>query len=163
MEHIEPAGVHSGDSTAVLPPFSLSQEIQAQMRDYAHRIAQALAVRGFLNVQYAIHEGRVYVIEANLRASRTVPFLCKAHDRPFVQWAMEILLGHKKVRDFEFPTLRSGYALKLPVFSFDRFPEVEKTLGPEMRSTGEEIRFIESLDSPLFQQLYAKRSLYLSR
>ncbi len=163
MEHIEPAGVHSGDSTAVLPPFSLSAEIQAQMRTYAQRIAQALSVRGFLNVQYAIHENQVYVIEANLRASRTVPFLCKAYDRPFVQWAMEILLGRKRVRDYEFPERFAGYALKLPVFSFDRFPEVEKTLGPEMRSTGEEIRFIDSLEASLFQELYAKRSLYLSR
>lgn len=163
MEHIEPAGVHSGDSTAVLPPFSLSAETQAQMRTYAQRIAQALSVRGFLNVQYAIHENQVYVIEANLRASRTVPFLCKAYDRPFVQWAMEILLGRKRVQEYEFPEHFAGYALKLPVFSFDRFPEVEKTLGPEMRSTGEEIRFIDGLEAPLFQELYAKRSLYLSR
>lgn len=120
-------------------------------------------MRGFLNVQYAIHENQVYVIEANLRASRTVPFLCKAYDRPFVQWAMEILLGRKRVQEYEFPEHFAGYALKLPVFSFDRFPEVEKTLGPEMRSTGEEIRFIDGLEAPLFQELYAKRSLYLSR
>lgn len=163
MEHIEPVGVHSGDSTAVLPPFSLSPEKQAIMRHYAEQIARALSVKGFLNVQYAIHEDTVYVIEANLRASRTVPFLCKAQDKPFVQWAMEILLGRKRIEDFNFPGPRRRYALKLPVFSFERFPEVEKTLGPEMRSTGEEIRFIEGLDDPLFQKLYAQRSLYLSR
>lgn len=163
MEHIEPAGVHSGDSTAVLPSFSLSEEYQQQMRMYAEKLARRLRVRGFLNVQYALHEGTVYVIEANLRASRTVPFLCKAYDRPFVQWAMEILLGGKKVSDFGFPAELAGYALKLPVFSFDRFPEVEKTLGPEMRSTGEEIRFIQDLSDPLFAELYAKRSVYLSR
>lgn len=163
MEHIEPAGVHSGDSTAVLPPFSLSAEVQATMRAYAEKLARRLKVRGFMNVQYAYHEGIVYVIEANLRASRTVPFLCKAYDRPFVQWAMEILVGGRKVRDFSFPTEFRGYALKLPVFSFERFPEVEKVLGPEMRSTGEEIRFIESLEDPLFRELYAKRSVYLSR
>ncbi|MCX7606865.1 MAG: carbamoyl-phosphate synthase large subunit [Bacteroidia bacterium] len=163
MEHIEPAGVHSGDSTAVLPPFSLSSEVQFRLREYAHRIARALKVKGFLNVQYAIHEGTVYVIEANLRASRTVPFLCKAYGKPFVQWAMEIWVGGKKVSDFAFPEKLEGYALKLPVFSFDRFPEVEKALGPEMRSTGEEIRFIRGLADPLFRELYAKRSVYLSR
>ncbi|MDW8134608.1 MAG: carbamoyl-phosphate synthase large subunit [Bacteroidia bacterium] len=163
MEHIEPAGVHSGDSTAVLPPFSLSAQIQERMQAYALKIAQALCVRGFLNVQYAIHEGTVYVIEANLRASRTVPFLCKAYDKPFVQWAMEILLKGRRVKEYEFPNKLRGYALKLPVFSFDRFPEVEKTLGPEMRSTGEEIRFIEDLEDGLFRELYAKRQVYLSR
>ncbi|MCS6790456.1 MAG: carbamoyl-phosphate synthase large subunit [Bacteroidia bacterium] len=163
MEHIEPAGVHSGDSTAVLPPFSLPPSVQAQMIDYARQIAFALQVRGFLNIQYAYHQGKLYVLEANLRASRTVPFLCKAHNLPFVQWAMEILVGRKKVRDFHFPEAAHGYALKVPVFSFDRFPEVAKTLGPEMRSTGEEIRFIEDLSDPFFQELYAQRSIYLSR
>jgi len=163
MEHIEPAGVHSGDSTAVLPPFSLSSAAQATMREYAEKLARRLRVQGFMNVQYAVQGDRVYVIEANLRASRTVPFLCKAYDRPFVQWAMEVLIGGKRVRDFAFPEKLDGYALKLPVFSFDRFPEIEKTLGPEMRSTGEEIRFVGSLEDPLFQELYAMRSLYLSR
>lgn len=163
MEHIEPAGVHSGDSTAVLPPFSLSSAVQATMREYAEKLARRLRVRGFMNVQYAVQEDRVYVLEANLRASRTVPFLCKAYDRPFVQWAMEMLVGGKRVRDFAFPDRLEGYALKLPVFSFDRFPEIEKTLGPEMRSTGEEIRFVLGLEDPLFQELYAMRSLYLSR
>ncbi len=163
MEHIEPAGVHSGDSTAVLPPFSLSSAVQATMRHYAEKLARRLRVQGFMNVQYAVQGDRVYVIEANLRASRTVPFLCKAYDQPFVQWAMEILIGGKRVRDFAFPERLDGYALKLPVFSFDRFPEIEKTLGPEMRSTGEEIRFVADLEDPLFQELYAMRSLYLSR
>ncbi|MCS7298219.1 MAG: carbamoyl-phosphate synthase large subunit [Bacteroidia bacterium] len=163
MEHIEPAGVHSGDSTAVLPPFSLPREVQQQMRQYAEKLASTLCVRGFINVQYAYHQSTVYVIEANLRASRTVPFLCKAHNRPFVQWAMEVLLEGRRVKEYDFPEKQQGYALKVPVFSFERFPEVEKTLGPEMRSTGEEIYFIDSLSDPLFQELYAKRSLYLSR
>ena len=163
MEHIEPAGVHSGDSSAVLPPFSLIEETLEKMRTYAALIAQRLKVKGFMNIQFVVQEGTVYVIEANLRASRTVPFLAKALQKPFVQWAMEILLGHKKVRDFDFHMQMEEYAIKLPVFSFDRFPEVEKTLGPEMRSTGEEIRFIRSLSDPLFQSLYSERVRYLSR
>jgi len=163
MEHIEPAGVHSGDSSAVLPPFSLTEEVLENMRTYASLIAKRLKVKGFMNIQFVVQEGTVYVIEANLRASRTVPFLAKALQKPFVQWAMEILLGHKKVRDFDFRMQMEGYAIKLPVFSFDRFPEVEKTLGPEMRSTGEEIRFIRSLSDPLFQSLYSERVRYLSR
>ncbi len=163
MEHIEPAGVHSGDSSAVLPPFSLTKEILENMRTYTNLIAQRLKVKGFMNIQFVVQEGTVYVIEANLRASRTVPFLAKALQKPFVQWAMEILLGHKKVKDFDFRMQMEGYAIKLPVFSFDRFPEVEKTLGPEMRSTGEEIRFIRSLSDPLFQALYSERVRYLSR
>ncbi len=163
MEHIEPAGVHSGDSSAVLPPFSLTEEVLENMRTYASLIAKRLKVKGFMNIQFVVQEGAVYVIEANLRASRTVPFLAKALQKPFVQWAMEILLGHKKVRDFDFRMQMEGYAIKLPVFSFDRFPEVEKTLGPEMRSTGEEIRFIRSLSDPLFQSLYSERVRYLSR
>jgi carbamoyl-phosphate synthase large subunit len=163
MEHIEPAGVHSGDSSAVIPPFSLSTEALEKMRTYAALIAQRLKVRGFMNIQFVVHEGTVYVIEANLRASRTVPFLAKALQKPFVQWAMEILLGGKKVKDFDFSAKLEGYAIKIPVFSFDRFPEVEKTLGPEMRSTGEEIRFIRDLSDPLFQALYRERVRYLSR
>jgi carbamoyl-phosphate synthase large subunit len=163
MEHIEPAGVHSGDSCAVLPPFSLSEEVLAKMRTYAALIARRLTVRGFMNIQFVVYEGVVYVIEANLRASRTVPFLAKALQKPFVQWAMQILLGGKKVRDFDFSSAMEGYAIKIPVFSFDRFPDVEKTLGPEMRSTGEEIRFIRDLSDPLFQKLYSERVRYLSR
>jgi carbamoyl-phosphate synthase large subunit len=163
MEHIEPAGVHSGDSSAVIPPFSLSREALEKMRTYAALLAQRLKVRGFMNIQFVVHEGTVYVIEANLRASRTVPFLAKALQKPFVQWAMEILLGGKKVKDFDFSAKLEGYAIKIPVFSFDRFPEVEKTLGPEMRSTGEEIRFIRDLSDPLFQALYRERVRYLSR
>lgn len=163
MEHIEPAGVHSGDSTAVLPPFSLKPHHFQTIQRYAELLARRLAVKGFLNVQYAIHGDTVYVIEANLRASRTVPFLAKALQKPFVWWAMEILLKGKRIQDFDFSHTLVGYALKLPVFSFDRFPEVEKTLGPEMRSTGEEIRFIADLSDPLFQTLYTQRSLYLSR
>ncbi len=163
MEHIEPAGVHSGDSSAVLPPFSLNEELLEKMRLYARLIAQRLRVKGFMNIQFVVYQETVYVIEANLRASRTVPFLAKALKKPFVQWAMEILLGGKKVKDFDFSMELQGYAIKIPVFSFDRFPEVEKTLGPEMRSTGEEIRFIRSLADPLFQSLYSERVRYLSR
>ena len=163
MEHIEPAGVHSGDSSAVLPSFSLSEDTLEKMRTYAALIAKHLRVRGFMNIQFVVHEGTVYVIEANLRASRTVPFLAKTFQKPFVQWAMEILLGNRSVQDYDFRMEIEGYAIKLPVFSFDRFPEVEKTLGPEMRSTGEEIRFIRSLSDPLFQSLYSERVRYLSR
>jgi carbamoyl-phosphate synthase large subunit len=163
MEHIEPAGVHSGDSSAVLPPFSLSTEAIEKMRAYTELLATRLSVKGFMNVQFVVHEKEVYVIEANLRASRTVPFLSKALQKSFVQWAIEILLGGKRVRDYDFSSSITGYAIKLPVFSFDRFAEVEKTLGPEMRSTGEEIRFIKDLHDPLFQVLRSQCTRYLSR
>ncbi len=163
MEHIEPAGIHSGDSYAVLPAFSLSEKVQQTMKEYAARLAHALHIKGLLNVQYAIKDEKVYVIEANPRASRTVPFIAKAHDIPYINVATKIMLGVNKLSDFEFKPRSFGYAIKEPVFSFDKFPNVNKELGPEMKSTGEAIRFIDSLEDPYFRNLYKEKSMYLSR
>ncbi len=163
MEHIEPAGIHSGDSYAVLPPFSLSESVLDQMREYARKIALALNVRGLLNIQYAIKKDKVYVIEANPRASRTVPFIAKAHQVPYINIATKVMLGVKKLSDFKIDPVSFGYAIKEPVFSFDKFPNVNKELGPEMKSTGEAIRFIDSIEDPYFRNLYKEKSMYLSR
>ncbi|MCS7084482.1 MAG: carbamoyl-phosphate synthase large subunit, partial [Bacteroidia bacterium] len=163
MEHVEPAGIHSGDSTAVLPPFSLSAAVLEKIELYTRKIALALKVKGLLNVQFAILDEQVYVIEANPRASRTVPFICKAHGAPYVNYAVKIMLGAAKIEDFVFPQPPQGFALKIPVFSFDKFPGVDKELGPEMKSTGEEIRFIRDLDDDEFVKIYTERNLYLSR
>ncbi|MEY3343824.1 MAG: carbamoyl-phosphate synthase large subunit [Bacteroidota bacterium] len=163
MEHIEPAGIHSGDSYAVLPPFSLSEGVLDQMRQYARKIALALDVRGLLNIQYAIKNEKVYVIEANPRASRTVPFIAKAHKVPYINIATKVMLGANKLSDFKIEPASFGYAIKEPVFSFDKFPNVNKELGPEMKSTGEAIRFIETIDDPYFRNLYKEKSMYLSR
>ncbi len=163
MEHIEPAGIHSGDSYAVLPPFNLPDNVLADMEEYSKRIAKALNVRGLLNIQFAIKDGKVYVIEANPRASRTVPFIAKAHDVPYINIAAKVMLGANKLKDFKIERKLTGYAIKEPVFSFDKFPEVEKQLGPEMKSTGEAIRFIKDLDDPYFRHLYKEKSMYLSK
>ncbi len=163
MEHIEPAGIHSGDSYAVLPPFNLSKKVTDLMEEYTIRIAKALNVRGLLNIQFAIKDEKVYVIEANPRASRTVPFIAKAYDVPYINIATKIMLGVNKLKDFEIERKLIGYAIKEPVFSFDKFPEVEKELGPEMKSTGESIRFIRDLEDPYFRHLYKEKSMYLSK
>jgi carbamoyl-phosphate synthase large subunit len=163
MEHIEPAGIHSGDSTAVLPPFNLGAFTVATIEDYTRRIARALNVQGLINVQFAIHHGTVYVIEANPRASRTVPFIGKAHHVPYVNMATKLMLGTHKLKDFTISPQQTGFAIKLPVFSFHKFPGVEKILGPEMKSTGEEIRFVDSVTDPVFEKLYDERNMYLSR
>lgn len=163
MEHIEPAGIHSGDSFAVLPAFSLSEEVQKTMLDYANRLAHALHIKGLLNIQYAVKNDKVYVIEANPRASRTVPFIAKAHEIPYINIATKVMLGVNKLSDFEFKPRKFGYAIKEPVFSFEKFQNVNKELGPEMKSTGESIRFIDSLDDPYFRNLYKEKSMYLSR
>ncbi len=163
MEHIEPAGIHSGDSYAVLPPFNLPDDVLTHMKEYSKRIAKALNVRGLLNIQFAIKNGKVYVIEANPRASRTVPFIAKAHDVPYINIAAKVMLGVNKLKDFKIEPKLTGYAIKEPVFSFDKFPEVEKQLGPEMKSTGEAIRFIKDLDDPYFRHLYKEKSMYLSK
>ncbi|MGF1532645.1 MAG: carbamoyl-phosphate synthase large subunit [Bernardetiaceae bacterium] len=163
MEHIEPAGIHSGDSYAVLPTFDLSPEIVQKMEDYTQRIAKALKVKGLINVQFVIKNGMVYVIEANPRASRTVPFICKAYRENYVNVATQLMLGDKKLSDFTFTPHREGYAIKIPVFSFDKFPNVNKELGPEMKSTGEAIRFIKDLKDDFFREIYGVRNLYLSR
>ncbi len=163
MEHIEPAGIHSGDSYAVLPPFNLSDSVISQMREYAQKIALALNIRGLLNIQYAIKNDKVYVIEANPRASRTVPFIAKAHLVPYINIAAKVMLGTHKLKDFKIEPRTFGYAIKEPVFSFDKFPNVNKELGPEMKSTGEAIRFIDSLEDPYFRHLYKEKSMYLSK
>jgi len=163
MQHIEPAGIHSGDSYAVLPPFDLSENVIGQMKDYAKKIALALQVRGLLNIQYAIKNEKVYVIEANPRASRTVPFIAKAHKVPYINIATKVMLGASKLKDFKIVPAEFGYAIKEPVFSFDKFPNVNKELGPEMKSTGEAIRFIDSIDDPYFRNLYKEKSMFLSK
>jgi carbamoyl-phosphate synthase large subunit len=163
MEHIEPAGIHSGDSYAVLPPFDLSEDVMNQIRQYTRTIALALNTVGLINIQFAIKDGVVYVIEANPRASRTVPFIAKAYGEPYVQMATQLMLGTKKLADFTFNPKLKGYAIKIPVFSFEKFPEVNKELGPEMKSTGEAIQFIDDLHDEFFHQIYAERNLYLSR
>ncbi|WP_316850015.1 carbamoyl-phosphate synthase large subunit [Pedobacter agri] len=163
MEHIEPAGIHSGDSFAVLPTFSLSDKVTQAMEEYSIKIAKALDVRGLLNIQFAIKDEKVYVIEANPRASRTVPFIAKAYDVPFINIAAKIMLGVAKLKDFTIERKLKGYAIKEPVFSYEKFPEVTKELGPEMKSTGEAIRFIKDLEDPYFRKLYKDKSMYLSK
>jgi carbamoyl-phosphate synthase large subunit len=163
MEHIEPAGIHSGDSNAVLPAFNLSPlEIQ-DMVDYAKKIALELKVKGLINIQFAIKETKVYVIEANPRASRTTPFIAKAYNIPYLNYATKVMLGHMKVADLSDEKHLDGFAIKEPVFSFNKFPGVSRELGPEMKSTGEAIRFIKNLRDPYFRQLYKDRSMYLSK
>lgn len=162
MEHIEPAGIHSGDSMATLPTFSLSEKHLKDIQRYTHQLALSMQVKGFINVQFAIQGDTVYVIEANPRASRTVPFICKAHNKPYVNYATKIMLGTNMLKDFDFSYEQKGWAIKVPVFSFHKFPEITKELGPEMKSTGEEIVFIDSLDDPFFVKAYKERNLYLS-
>ena len=163
MEHIEPAGIHSGDSSAVLPPFNLSKNVMDKMEEYSIKLAKALNVIGLLNIQFAIKNEEVFVIEANPRASRTVPFIAKAYDVPYINYAAKIMYGENKLKDFTIERKLTGYAIKEPVFSFHKFPEVKKELGPEMRSTGEAIRFIKDLEDPYFRQLYKEKSMYLSK
>ena len=163
MQHIEPAGIHSGDSYAVLPPYNLGDFVIKQIESYTKRIAVALKTVGLINIQFAIKNDKVYIIEANPRASRTVPFICKAYDEPYVNYATKVMLGEKKVKDFTFRPVKNGYAIKEPVFSFNKFPDVNKELGPEMKSTGESIYFIDDLMDDYFMKIYSERNLYLSR
>jgi carbamoyl-phosphate synthase large subunit len=163
MEHIEPAGIHSGDSYALLPTFDLSENVIRQIDEYTKKIAVALKTVGLINIQFAVKDEVVYVIEANPRASRTVPFICKAYQEPYVNYATKVMLGDKKVKDFNFKPVKKGYAIKIPVFSFSKFPNVNKELGPEMKSTGEGIYFIDDLTDDYFQKVYSERNLYLSR
>ena len=144
MEHIEEAGVHSGDSSCVLPPFSIGEKQLAVIRDYTERLARALHVIGLMNIQYAIKDGEVYVLEVNPRASRTVPYVSKATGVPLPKIAVGLMLGKKLA---EFKDLTGGqtsgvlpvpqFFVKSPVFPFNKFPGVDPALGPEMRSTGE--------------------------
>lgn len=163
MEHIEPAGIHSGDSYAVLPPFDLSEKVLKQIEEHTKTIALALNTVGLLNIQFAIKDEIVYIIEANPRASRTVPFIAKAYDEPYVNYATKVMLGEKKIKDFKFSPKKEGYAIKVPVFSYEKFPEIQKELGPEMKSTGEAIYFIKDLQDEYFLNIYSERNLYLSK
>jgi carbamoyl-phosphate synthase large subunit len=163
MEHIEPAGIHSGDSNAVLPQFNLSPLVVHTMEEYAEKIARALNIKGLINIQFAIKDGNVFVIEANPRASRTTPFIAKAYQIPYLNVATKIMIGDHKLTDFKFEKKLKGFAIKEPVFSFNKFPGVNKELGPEMKSTGEAIRFIKDLRDHYFRQFYKDRSMYLSK
>ncbi|GAB1309585.1 carbamoyl-phosphate synthase large subunit [Urechidicola sp. KH5] len=163
MEHIEPCGVHSGDSNATLPPFNLGDLVMQQIKDHTKKIARALKTQGLINIQFAVKDDTVYIIEANPRASRTVPFIAKAYQEPYVNYATKVMLGVNKVTDFNFKPRLSGYAIKQPVFSFNKFPNVDKNLGPEMKSTGESILFIDSLKDDEFYELYSRRKMYLSK
>lgn len=163
MEHIEPCGIHSGDSNATLPPFNLGEFVMQQIKDHTHKIARALKTVGLINIQFAIKDDTVYIIEANPRASRTVPFIAKAYGEPYVNYATKVMLGHNKVTDFTFNPQLKGYAIKQPVFSFSKFKNVNKALGPEMKSTGESILFIDDLKDDQFYELYSRRKMYLSR
>lgn len=163
MEHIEPCGIHSGDSNATLPPFNLGEFVMQQIKDHTKKIALALNTVGLINIQFAIKDDVVYIIEANPRASRTVPFIAKAYQEPYVNYATKVMLGEKKVKDFNFNPKLEGFAIKQPVFSFDKFPNVNKNLGPEMKSTGESILFIDNLKDDEFYNLYHRRKMYLSK
>ncbi len=162
MEHIEPAGIHSGDSHSVLPPFDLSENVIRQIEEHTRKIAVALQTKGLINIQFAVKNEIVYIIEANPRASRTVPFICKAYQEPYVNFATKVMLG-AKVKDFNFSPKKNGWAIKIPVFSFNKFPNVNMELGPEMKSTGEAIYFIDSLKDEFFRKVYSERNLYLSK
>lgn len=163
MQHIEPAGIHSGDSYAVLPPYNLGDLVLRQIEEYTQRIAISLQTVGLINIQFAIKNDKVYIIEANPRASRTVPFICKAYREPYVNYATKVMLGEARLEDFDFKPYKKGYAIKEPVFSFHKFPKVNKELGPEMKSTGEAIYFIDDLMDDYFMKIYSERNLYLSR
>jgi carbamoyl-phosphate synthase large subunit len=162
MEHIEPCGIHSGDSNATLPVFNLGELEVQQIKDHTKKIALALNTVGLINIQFAIKDEMVYIIEANPRASRTVPFISKAYKEPYVNYATKVMLGENKLKDFKFKPELKGYAIKQPVFSFNKFPDVNKKLGPEMKSTGESILFIDDLNDDKFSELYSRRKMYLT-
>ncbi len=163
MEHIEEAGIHSGDSSCVLPPVSLSPSVLARIRDYTKRLAKALQVVGLMNVQYAIQRDTVYVLEVNPRASRTVPYVSKATGVPMAKIAARLMAG-RKLRDMDLPivhtdgvaeiAVRDYFAVKSPVFPFNKFRGVDTILGPEMRSTGEVMGVAKT-----FGQAFAKAQL----
>ena len=163
MEHIEPCGIHSGDSNATLPPFNLGDFVMQQIIDHTHKIALELNTVGLINIQFAVKDDTVYIIEANPRASRTVPFISKAYKQPYVNFATKVMLGKNKVKDFKFDPKLDGFAIKQPVFSFSKFPNVDKSLGPEMKSTGESILFIDDLKDDDFYEIYSRRKMYLTK
>ena len=165
MQHIEPAGVHSGDSTAVIPTYSLSDDVLDTVKEYQERIADKMGIVGFLNVQYAVKDDKVFVLEANPRSTRTIPFLAKATGRPEAQIAVKVMLG-AKLKDFDKKDLTSTlkqWAIKEPVLPFGKFPEVKKELGPEMKSTGETIYFMEDFNDEHFKTPFEFKNLYLSK
>ena len=163
MEHIEPCGIHSGDSNATLPPFNLGDFVMQQIIDHTHKIALELNTVGLINIQFAVKDDTVYIIEANPRASRTVPFISKAYKQPYVNFATKVMLGKNKLKDFKFDPKLDGFAIKQPVFSFSKFPNVDKSLGPEMKSTGESILFIDDLNDDDFYEIYSRRKMYLTK
>ena len=163
MEHIEPCGIHSGDSNATLPPFNLGKLVMDQIKEHTKKIALALNTVGLINIQFAIKNEVVYIIEANPRASRTVPFIAKAYKQPYVNYATKVMLGALKVADINYQPDLKGFAIKEPVFSFNKFPNVNKNLGPEMKSTGESILFIDNLKDDQFYEIYSRRKMYLSK
>jgi carbamoyl-phosphate synthase large subunit len=163
MEHIEPCGIHSGDSNATLPPFNIGKLVMDQIKEHTKKIALALNTVGLINIQFAIKDEIVYIIEANPRASRTVPFIAKAYKQPYVNYATKVMLGELKVSDINYQPDLKGFAIKEPVFSFNKFPNVNKNLGPEMKSTGESILFIDDLKDDQFYELYSRRKMYLSK
>ena len=163
MEHSEPDSNQSGESNAGLPQFNSQALVVQSMEEYAEKIARALNIKGLINMQFAIKDGNVFVIEANPRASRTTPFIAKAYNIPYLNIATKIMMGAAKLKDFTFEKNLKGFAIKEPVFSFNKFPGVNKELGPEMKSTGEAIRFIKDLRDPYFRQLYKERSMHLSK
>ena len=138
MQHIEEAGIHSGDSTSILPPISISKKNLIQIKEYTVRIALALKVKGLLNIQFAVKDNIVYVLEANPRASRTIPFVSKTTGVPVVSVAAKIIAG-RKLKEFKLKNYEDlGYiGVKESIFPFQKFPKVKMFLGPEMRSTGE--------------------------
>jgi carbamoyl-phosphate synthase large subunit len=162
MQHIEPAGVHSGDSTAVLPTFSLSDQVLQTLHETQELIARNMGIVGFLNVQYAVKDDVVYVLEANPRSTRTIPFLAKATQRPEAQIGVKVMLG-AKLGEFDLTSKLTNWAIKEPVFPFDKFPGVKKELGPEMKSTGESIYFMDDFNDEHFRKPYEFKNLYLSR
>ena len=162
MQHIEPAGVHSGDSTAVLPPYSLSDEVIKTIEDYQERIAKAMNIVGFLNVQYAVKDEKVFILEANPRSTRTIPFIAKATVRPEAQIGVKVMLG-AKLKDFDLTSKLDRWAIKEPVFPFNKFPGIKKELGPEMKSTGESIYFADDFKDEHFRKPFEFKNLYLSK
>jgi carbamoyl-phosphate synthase large subunit len=165
MEHIEAAGIHSGDSTSILPPMTVPKSVIKTMKDYTRKMAKALKVVGLMNVQYAVQAGKVYVIEVNPRASRTVPFVCKATGMPLVKVACKLMLGEKlsklkkefSLKDCD--ELKLKYiAIKEPVFPFSKFVKAGVYLGPEMRSTGEVMSIADSFGEAFYKSVLAAGS-----
>ena len=154
MEHIERAGVHSGDSIAVYPPYNLSDNILNKVIDCSEKLALAMKTKGLVNIQYLIYEGELYVIEVNPRASRTIPYISKVAGVPMVQLAAKIMVGHK-LRDLGYGTglykTPPYYAVKVPVFSFESLSDANASLGPEMKSTGEVLGIGKTVEEALFK------------